>query len=184
MPNSGKWKKLLGFLKKVAPAVVGVAGTAVAGPGAGGALATIARSLVGGSEDLDLDDVASKIFADPATMVEMERLAIQRERNEQDAEFEKLELEKERQEIVNLTMRAELQAEDPWSRRWRPYFGFVAATAFGLQIVGVVFIMVTGGDSDLIKEVAGMTVIWAPAMAVLGVTSWSRGVEKKARIER
>ncbi len=177
------WKKLLKHLKNVAPMLVGVAGTAIGGPAAGGALANIARSITGKGEGVSLDDVASSLFGDPVMMLEMEKLAVEREKNEQDARLRELEIEFKQQELVNLTMRAEMQAEDPWSRRWRPYFGFVAGTSFGLQCIGVVYVMVTGGDPKLIAEVAGLTVIWAPAMAVLGITSWGRSKEKTARIE-
>ena len=183
MAKNGKWKKLLGHLKGIVPALVGVAGTAVGGPAAGGVLATIARSITGAGEDDDLDDVASRIFGDPAAMVEMEKLAVERQKNEDDARLREIALEIEGQRLVNETMRAELAAEDSWSRRWRPYFGFVAGTAFGIQVLGVTYVMVTGGDPNLIAAVAGLTVIWAPAMAVLGINGWTRGAEKKAKIE-
>jgi hypothetical protein len=116
-------------------------------------------------------------------MVKMEQLAVEREKNEQDAEIRRLELASKQQEMVNLTMQAEAKADDKWTRRWRPYFGYVAATAFGLQIVGVVYIMVTGGDPELIARVVSLTPIWTPALAVLGVTSWGRSQEKTARIK-
>ena len=183
MAKNGKWKKLLGHLKGLVPGLVGIAGTAVGGPAAGGVLATIARSITGQGDDVDLDDVASKLFGDPVAMVEMERLSIEREKNEDEAEIRKLAIGLEKQRLVNETMRAELAAEDPWSRRWRPYFGFVAGTAFGIQVLGVVYVMVTGGAPELIAQVAGLTVIWAPAMAVLGINGWTRGAEKKAKIE-
>jgi hypothetical protein len=174
------WKKLLDHLKGIAPMVVGAAGTAAGGPLVGGVLANVARSITGKG---DLDDAAGAIFGDPDLMVKMEQLAVEREKNEQDAEIRRLELASKQQEMVNLTMQAEAKADDKWTRRWRPYFGYVAATAFGLQIVGVVYIMVTGGDPELIARVVSLTPIWTPALAVLGVTSWGRSQEKTARIK-
>ena len=181
MAKNGKWKKLLGHLKGVVPGLVGIAGTAIGGPAAGGVLATIARQITGSAEDLDLDDVASKLFADPASMIEMEKLAIERERNEQESIHRRLTLQLEQQKVVAATMKAEFEAEDPYVRRWRPTFGYVAAYAFGIQATGVTYLLCTGGSPALITAFAGLTGIWAPAMAVLGITSWTRGKEKQAR---
>lgn len=177
------WKKLVKHFKKIAPVLAGVAGTAIGGPGAGGVLATIARSLTGDGEDVSLDAVATKLFGDPEMLFKMEQLAVQREKNEQDAELRKLELETKQQELVNLTMRAEFQAEDPWSRRWRPFIGFVFGSSLGVQSLGVTWVLVSGGDPELITALQALAFIWGPALAVLGVGSWTRGKEKVARLE-
>lgn len=175
-----KWLKKVGeFLKDVAPSVIEVAGNAVGG----GVLGTLVREVVDGDENTDLDSAVEKIFGSPELRVKLEELAIRREKQMQDFRLRELELEAKELEIVNATIRAELGAEDPWSRRWRPYFGFVAGTAFGLQILGVVFVMVTGGNPALLAGVTALTPVWTPALAVLGITSWGRSSEKKAKIE-
>lgn len=180
--NKRFFKKLLDTLKGVAPTLVAAAGTAVGGPAAGGILATLMREITGKGEDADLDAVAEQILGSPELRIRLEELAIQREKNEQEAELRELELEAKAQEVVNATMQAEAKAEDPWTRRWRPYFGYVAGTAFGLQIAAVAYLMVTGGDPELINAVVDLTPVWTPALAVLGITSWGRSKEKEARI--
>jgi hypothetical protein len=181
---AAKWLKKVGeHLKGIAPMLVGAAGTALGGPAAGGVLATIMREVTGKGEGVDLDSIADEIFGSPELRYKLEELAVQRERMMHEARYRELQIEEQMQKNVNETMRAEATAEDPWTRRWRPYFGFVAGTAFGIQVLGVVYVMVTGGDPDLIAQVAGLTVIWAPAMAVLGINGWTRGKEKTARIE-
>ena len=89
---------------------------------------------------------------------------------------------------INQTMRQEGQSDDPWRRRWRPYWGYVAGTAFGLQIV---LIMVIGGwavvfqpgrAEDILAALAGLASsllpIWGMALAVLGVSVWKRSTDK------
>ena len=89
---------------------------------------------------------------------------------------------------INETMRQEGQSDDPWRRRWRPYWGYVAGTAFGLQIV---LIMVIGGwavvfqperAKEILAALAGLASsllpIWGMALAVLGVSVWKRSADK------
>lgn len=180
--KGGKWKKLLGKLVAVAPTaakVLDTAGDFVPGP-AGIALEALARLVAGAGPDDDLDQVAETIMADPALMVRMEELSMQRESNLLDNETRRI-------EAVNATMRAEAGAVDPWTRRWRPYWGFVAGTCWGLlalALVITILIAAFGGDAALesIPVIAeafeAMFVFWGVAGAVLGITAWTRGQEK------
>ena len=182
--NKAFFKKLLAGLKGVAPTLVAAAGTAIGGPAAGGILAAIMREITGSGEDADLDSIAEQILGSPELRIRLEELAIQREKQEADARIREYEIETARIALVNETMRAEFGAEDPYVRRWRPTFGYVAAAAFGLQAAGISYVLFSGGDPELINSFAGLTGIWAPAMAVLGITSWTRGKEKVARAEQ
>ena len=181
--NKAFFKKLLATLRGVAPTLVATAGTAVGGPAAGGILGRLMLEVTGKGEDADLDAVAEQILGSPELRIRLEELAIEREKNEVEAQLREYEIETARIALVNETMRAEFKAEDPYVRRWRPTFGYVAAAAFGLQACGVTYILVAGGEPGLLESFAGLTGIWAPAMAVLGITSWTRGKEKTERVK-
>ena len=64
------WAKLVDGLKEAAPTLVGAAGMAAGGPVVGGALAALARKLVGADEGADLESVATTLMADPNKMME------------------------------------------------------------------------------------------------------------------
>jgi len=179
MSDSGKWKKLLGKLAKIAPTaakVLDTAGDFVPGP-AGVALEALARLVAGAGPDADLDDVAGAIMADPALMVRMEELSMERERALLDNETKRI-------EAVNATMRAEAAGEDPWTRRWRPFWGFISGACWGILAltVALVIILVAVGlaDAAVLSAMAlafdSMIVFWGVALAVLGVSAYTRGV--------
>lgn len=182
MSKSGKWKQLMGRLSKIAPkaaTVVDVAGDLVGGP-AGIALEALARVLAGAGPEEDLDTVAEVIMSRPELMVKMEELAMQREAALLDNDTRRI-------EAVNATMRSEAGASDSWTRRWRPYWGFVAGTAWGILALSLALTMLIaafGGESALeaIPVIASafeaMFVFWGVAGAVLGITAWTRGQEK------
>ena len=187
MSSKKTWAKLVGHLKKFAPAILegaaGVAGTAAGGPALGAVFAAAARKIAGKGADADLDEVAATIFGTPELQIELERIALEREKAYLNAEAARAQVDLKRQELVNLTMRGEAQADDPYVRRWRPTFGYIAGAAFGGQIFGVAWVMISGGDPELITALQSLTFLWAPAMAVLGITSWTRGEEKVERIK-
>lgn len=187
MGSKGTWKKLLQKLQKIAPTaatVLDTAGDFVPGP-AGIALEALARVVAGAGPDEDLDAVAEKIMADPAMMVKMEELSMQREKNLLDNETARI-------ASVNATMQAETKGEDPWTRRWRPYWGFVSGTCWGVLAVTVtaVILLVAFGvaEATVLAAIAGMfdsmIMFWTVALAVLGVTAYTRGAEKVARAKR
>ncbi|MGE4297023.1 MAG: 3TM-type holin [Desulfovibrionaceae bacterium] len=131
----------------------------------------------------DPNEAATRIQANPALQAQLK------------ADLERIELEfyredTERLRIVNETMRAEGASGDPWQRRWRPWFGFVAGGAFGVQIFGLMFV---GGWAVVAKPEQAPAIInslgllagslgttWAVALAVLGVQVMGRTKEKTA----
>lgn len=176
--KNGNWKKLLAKLKKVAPTaatVLDTAGDFVPGP-AGIALEALARLVASAGPDDDMDAVASTILADPALMVRMEELSMEREKALLDNETKRI-------ESVNATMREEARGEDAWTRRWRPFWGFISGACWGLLAVtvSVVILAVAFGLSEptVLVAMAGafdsMFVFWGVALAVLGVSAWKRG---------
>jgi hypothetical protein len=203
---AAKWlKKLLEGLKQVAPNIVGGAVGIAAGPLLGGVVgpvvANLMRKVTGQpAEDEDYEAMAATIMGSPELQLEIEKLAIERERielekleAENDLERSKWEAETARMETVNATMRAEAGADDKWQRRWRPYWGFVSATAWGLIalsysiLVACIAFSVKGVEAAALTTVgsslADMTVFLGVAAAILGVSAWKRGDEKIARIK-
>lgn len=88
---------------------------------------------------------------------------------------------------VNATIRAETQSEDAFTRRWRPFFGYVAAATWGLQAAAIAFAIayataVPGRAADILPALAqlmgAMTVMWGIALSVLGIQVVQRSRDK------
>ena len=87
---------------------------------------------------------------------------------------------------VNQTMRTEATAEDKWTRRWRPFWGFVSAVAFFLCVMGILLLAVYAvrtKDFELIRMipdlVGELSFLFAVPGAILGITAWHRGVNQR-----
>jgi len=180
---AAQWLKKVGqHLKGIAPMLVGAAGTVLGGPAAGGMLATIMREVTGAGENVDLDTIADEIFGSPELRYKLEELAVRREGQMQEAKLRELQIEEQMQKNVNATMQVEGKSDDAWQRRWRPFIGFVFGASLGIQSIGVTWILINGGNPELITSLQSLAFIWGPALAVLGVTSWGRSKEKVARV--
>ena len=88
---------------------------------------------------------------------------------------------------VNATMRAETQSDDKFTRRWRPFFGYVTAVTWGLQATAIAFAIVwatlTPDQSAAIFAglsalMGAMTVMWGIALSVLGIGVVQRSRDK------
>lgn len=197
---AAKWLKKLGeSLKSSAPMIVGglgtAAGTAVGGPlGAmvGPVLANIMRKVTGAPvEDTDFEAMAEQIMGSPELQLELEKLAIERERMYYELEVAKLTAETKLVESVNATMRAEAGSDKWYQAGWRPYCGFVMGTAWGIIalsfaiLVACVGFNVGGVQASALTGVGSamsdMAVFFSIMLAVLGISSWKRGDEKIAR---
>ena len=87
---------------------------------------------------------------------------------------------------VNVTMQAEAKSEHwpQWS--WRPFWGFASALAF-LFVAGLCCVLayksVMGGTPEamaMIPQLVGsFSALFAIPGAILGVTAWHRGKEKR-----
>ncbi|RKX64805.1 MAG: hypothetical protein DRP42_05830, partial [Tenericutes bacterium] len=123
---AAKWlKQLLNGLKKVAPTIVSGVVAGASGPLAGitgPIVANLMRKVTGAPvDDMDLEGMAKTIMGSPELQLQLETLAIQRERieleklkAENDLEASKWKAETARIETVNETMRAEAGADDKW----------------------------------------------------------------------
>jgi len=181
--HEGAWKRLLGTLKGIAPTLVAAAGTAVGGPVGGAMLATLAKAVTGKSgEDADLDDVATQLLASPELKVKFEELALKREQTLVGLERARLEADAVRQRTVNETMRAEARAEWWFQAAWRPVWGFLSAIGFFTQAAAVAYLIVTGGNPKLLGQLGSLSAFWGVAGAVLGISAWHRGIEKRIRV--
>lgn len=141
--------------------------------------AGIARHVAGID---DTDAAVEAIKANPELQLKMREAW-------QSFELGMYEQETERLAIVNQTMRAEYETKDKWRGRWRPYWGYISGTAFGLQIFGLLFICgwaimskpteaATIIDS-VARLVSSLTVTWTIALTVLGVAVHKRSSDKR-----
>ena len=129
----------------------------------------------------DPESAADILKKDPALLVQFETRC-------KEIELEFFREETERIKAVNVTMRSEAKSEDPWTRRWRPFWGFSSAVAF-LFVCGLccwlAFDAVSAKDAEGLKMipdlVSSFASLFAIPGAILGVASWHRG--KKQRIE-
>jgi hypothetical protein len=86
------------------------------------------------------------------------------------------------------TMRAELCSKDKFAARWRPFFGYVVAVSWAVQMIGLtVAILYTtiaqpGLTAVLVGSLAELSgslfAIWSVALAVLGVNIHKRSQDK------
>lgn len=91
---------------------------------------------------------------------------------------------------VNQTMRAEARS-DKWPQySWRPFWGFISGIAFGFVVAlccVLAYMAVVGGKPDALvmipQLVAAFSALFAIPGAILGVSAWHRGAEKRQRLE-
>ena len=176
------FKKLLGHVKKFAPRLI-----EEFAPG-GELVADLVRSVTGKS---DLEEASQAVLADPTLLLELEKLAVERQRIVIEGRVARIKEMTARLQSINETMRAEMQTDDNFRGRWRPYWGYVSGTAWGVTALAFAIVIVLAGAGvdgaaealpAIAQGFADMSVFWGVALAVLGVAVWSRGEEKKKRV--
>jgi len=100
-----------------------------------------------------------------------------------------LEEDTKRLQTVNDTMRVEYQTQGLWKSGWRPWFGWVAGTTWGIQAISFVVICIYAivadpanafKTIDAMAQLAGaMTIVWGIALSVLGVNITKRSQDKQ-----
>lgn len=89
---------------------------------------------------------------------------------------------------VNQTMQAEAKSEKWPQYSWRPFWGFVSGTAFGFVVVLCCYLAyraVVIGEADRLAMiptlVSAFATLFAIPGAILGVTAWHRGAQKRGK---
>jgi Protein of unknown function (DUF3154). len=131
----------------------------------------VAQELTGTRDPKSAEDILKQ---DPQLLVTFETRC-------KEIELEFFREETKRLEAVNRTMQTEAESTDPWTRRWRPFWGFASALSWSLLVCAIAY-DIAFGDGKVMKEVSNIpdTVFLIP-LTILGVASWHRG--KKQRIE-
>lgn len=170
-----KWADLGKTLAQSAPLV----GTALLGP-AGGAIGTGLAALFG--TDSDPDKIAQAINADPVAVLKLRKFEI-----EHQSELTKAVIAAGTADIaaINSTMTTEAQSDHWWVSGWRPFWGFASAVAWAFlaSCLGIAILRGDGVGIALSVFNAVPETFWLIPLAVLGIASWHRGKEKRARVE-
>lgn len=191
--------KVLDGIADVAPTLVGTA-VNIAVPGAGSLVEKMIRQVTGSGEDVPIEEAAKKLCNDPAAMVEMRRIAADKEvklaqiaaetarkmaAGEVTKHISDNKTEASTIESVNKTMRVEAP-QHKWSGMWRPFWGFCSAVAFVIIVIGFVgamFYAIAKTNTDFINAlpmmIMAIVALFGVPGAILGVASWHRGVQKR-----
>lgn len=151
--------KIIGGVAAVAPTVANLVV-----PGSGSLVHTLMRAVTGDGPETPIEKVAAKIEADPKLFLELQTKAMDHEARMEEIKAKKL-------ATVNTTMQAESKSEHWPQWLWRPFNGFL----FGLAVVLIYFVLPLAGEE--IPSVPQW--IWIGWGAILGVTTWDRGKEKR-----
>lgn len=142
----------------------------------------IARQVTGQAEP---PDALEAIRRDPQLQIQLQQAMTP-------VIIAQLEADARELESINATMRAEYASSDEYVRRWRPYWGYITARAWMLQIamlavvvIGAVIATVMGQTAAVDALLAGaatlvgaLTVQWGIALTVLGVSVSKRTHDK------
>jgi len=87
-------------------------------------------------------------------------------------------------EAVNATMRQEAVSGDAWQRRWRPFWGYISGVAFFIQILAIIYVMIAipAYAAAVIASIASLQVFWGVPLAILGISAYQRGKEKRVAL--
>lgn len=157
----GVFESILSGVKAVAPTVANIVL-----PGSGTLVHSLMRAVTGDGPEADIEAVAAKIAADPALMVELQSRAM-------DQEVKLAEIEVKKLATVNQTMQAEGKS-DKWPQYcWRPFNGF----CFPVAVIVIYFALPLAGKT--VPDVPQW--VWVGWLSILGVATWDRGKEKRAK---
>lgn len=177
-----EWSDLGRSIASMAPLL----GGALGGPG-GAALGSLISNAFGGSAD-DPDGLVKLIQADPNAAIKLKELEfnnkVQLEKLVIESESNRLAHETSSIQAVNATMQQEAVSGDAWQRRWRPFWGYISGTAFFMQISAIIYVMIVmpAYAAALITALASLQVFWSVPLAVLGISAYQRGKEKRAAL--
>lgn len=158
-------------LAQLAPAVMGLFTKNETAGKAAEAVSTVAKAITGKGSD---DEALAALKADPKLLVEYQQAM-----NAQAVAM--YQEETKRLESVNVTIRAEAMSNDPFVRRWRPYYGYVVATTWGLQMLAVsaAIVLYPKDVPAIVAAMVSLSVMWSIALGVLGVAVHKRSNDKQ-----
>jgi hypothetical protein len=159
-----------------------ILGTMLLGPGGGLAAGTMVANLVGSKPT---PKAVAKALSAPGAMD-----ALLSYEQAHTPELEKLAMQYEAaaQAETNKTQQAEYVSGDKFVARWRPFFGYVVGTTWGLQGFGIALLIVAlvfgwvPNPAVAVQAVAtligALATQWGVALAVLGVSTVQRSRDK------
>ena len=156
----GFFEKIVDGVKIVAPTVANIAL-----PGSGIVIEKLMRKVTGDNAS-EIEILAEQIENDPKLFLELQREAMAHEVSMAQVEAAKL-------ATVNATMQAESKSEHWPQYSWRPFNGFT----FPLSVLLIYFVLPIAGK--LVPDVPYW--VWAGWLSILGVATWDRGKEKRAK---
>ena len=119
---------------------------------------------------------------DNQTKVALEQLIIDADK----VENQLVEIEQRLPIAVNATMVAEAQSEHWPQYSWRPFWGFISGFAFLLVVIMIcviIVIAVRNGKAEILgiipAIISAFTALFAIPGAILGVSAWHRGKQKR-----
>lgn len=180
------WSGLKGIVGKAAPML----GTLLGGP-AGASIGTLIAGVLGVEPSPGAVEKALAVNPDAAVKlaeiesrerVSLETLVVRQCEAELTAETQRL-------QAVNATMQAESKSEHWMQYAWRPFWGFVSASAFLAVCIFVCILgyrAITKADAssiNMIPQLIGaFTALFAVPGAILGVSAWHRGKQKREQL--
>ncbi len=172
------WNELGKTVAQFAPLL----GAALPVPG-GAAIGTLIASVFGGNAD-DPESLNRAIQTNPEAAVklrqietehktELERIAMQRVANQLAADTARI-------ESVNQTMQAETKSQG-LPAFWQPFWGIVSAVAFFIQATSISYLLMFKPEqaTTAIAALGSLSMFWSVPLAILGVSAYHRGVEKR-----
>lgn len=150
------------------------------------ALATTATRILAkeltGDEGGTLDQLKPAI--ENATPTMLQNLT----RANNDYLLEQSRIENKRLGIINQTMQVEANSENSWASKWRPFWGFVSAISFGIISISIAIafaILAYKDPAEAIKTlptfITSLAALFSIPGAILGVSAWHRGKEKRIK---
>ena len=180
----GILEKIFETVKSVAPTVAAMGANAVL-PGIGGPLVhRLMRQVTGDPPDTPIADVAQQFADHPELLVQLKTIAANKE-----IQLAQIAADENTQALatVNATMQAEAGSQG-WAAKWRPFWGFVSAIAFGLCVLGLLVLAglaIYKGKPEYLKVlpdlIFNLSVLFGIPGAILGMASWHRGVMQRTQ---
>lgn len=138
----------------------------------------VADKVVGAANAVTGSDNPDEALAQIKKYPELQ-LKLQQEMNH--IVLAELEAENKQLATINATMQVEYTSGDKFVRRWRPFFGYMTAITWAVQMSALSWVIVDQPDKagTVITAASGLTGMWGIALAVLGVYIKKRSDDKQ-----